>query len=69
MSRQVRMARYIIGASFEALKKEITMDEVKRIRTACRNCHGGCGVVAHVKDGKVIKVEGDPASPISHGTM
>lgn len=45
------------------------MDEVKRIRTACRSCHGGCGVIADVKDGKVIKVEGDPGSPISHGSM
>jgi anaerobic selenocysteine-containing dehydrogenase len=44
-------------------------EEVKRIRTACRSCHGGCGVIAHVKNGKVIKVEGDPNSPISHGTM
>lgn len=45
------------------------MSEVKKIRTACRNCHGGCGVIAHVKDGKVIKVEGDPDSPISNGTL
>jgi anaerobic selenocysteine-containing dehydrogenase len=45
------------------------MEEVKKIRTACRSCHGGCGVIAHVKDGKVIKVEGDPNSPISHGTL
>ncbi len=45
------------------------MGEVKKIRTACRNCHGGCGVIAHVRDGKVIKVEGDPQSPISHGTL
>jgi len=45
------------------------MGEVKKIRTACRSCHGGCGVIAHVKDGKVIKVEGDPESPISHGTL
>jgi len=45
------------------------MGEVKKIRTACRSCHGGCGVIAHVKDGKVIKVEGDPDSPISHGTL
>jgi anaerobic selenocysteine-containing dehydrogenase len=42
---------------------------IQKIHTACRNCHGGCGVIAHVKDGKVIKVEGDPHSPISHGTM
>ena len=45
------------------------MEEVKKIRTACRSCHGGCGVIAHVKDGKVVKVEGDPDSPISHGTL
>ena len=29
------------------------MGEVKKIRTACRSCHGGCGVIAHVQDGKV----------------
>ena len=45
------------------------MGEVKKARTACRQCHGGCGVIAHVQDGKVIKVEGDPDSPISHGTL
>ena len=45
------------------------MEEVKKIRTVCRSCHGGCGVIAHVKDGKVIKVEGDSESPISHGTL
>ncbi|MFX1274461.1 MAG: molybdopterin-dependent oxidoreductase [Promethearchaeota archaeon] len=45
------------------------MENLKKIRTTCRGCHGGCGVIAYVKDGKVIKVEGDPESPISHGTM
>jgi anaerobic selenocysteine-containing dehydrogenase len=45
------------------------MEEIKTLRTACRSCHGGCGVMAHVKDGKVIKVEGDPNFPISHGTQ
>jgi len=45
------------------------MEEVKKIKTHCRGCHGACGVIAHVKDGKVIKVEGDPDDPISHGTM
>ncbi len=45
------------------------MGEALKIRTACRQCHGGCGVIAHVRDGKVIKVEGDPDSPLSHGTL
>jgi len=45
------------------------MGEVRKVRTACRNCHGGCGVIAHVRDGKVVKVEGDPESPLSFGSL
>lgn len=45
------------------------MEKAQKIRTICRSCHGGCGVIAHVKNGSVIKVEGDPESPISHGSM
>ncbi|MFX1427793.1 MAG: molybdopterin-dependent oxidoreductase, partial [Promethearchaeota archaeon] len=45
------------------------MEKFKKIRTICRGCHGGCGVIAYVKNDRVIKVEGDPESPISYGTM
>ena len=45
------------------------MGEVMKMKTVCRSCHGGCGVIAHVKGGRVVKVEGDPDSPISHGAM
>jgi anaerobic selenocysteine-containing dehydrogenase len=45
------------------------MEGVKKIKTHCRGCHGACGVIAHVKDGRVIKVEGNPDSPISQGTL
>jgi len=45
------------------------MGEERKIRTACRSCHGGCGVIATMRDGRVVKVEGDPDSPISHGTL
>ncbi|MEJ5374958.1 MAG: molybdopterin-dependent oxidoreductase [bacterium] len=45
------------------------MQEVKKIRTVCRSCHGGCGVIAHVQDGRVVKIEGDSESPISGGTL
>jgi len=45
------------------------MSDVRKVRTACRQCHGGCGVIAHVHNGKVTKVEGDPDSPISRGTL
>ena len=33
-------------------------------------CHGvGCGVRAFVKDGKVVKIEGDPDHPITQGRL
>ena len=32
-------------------------------------CHGGCGALVHVKAGKVVKVTGDPESPVSKGRM
>ena len=47
--------------------------DVEIVRTttwsAGPGCHGGCGVLAHVKDGKVIKIEGDPEHPWSQGRL
>ena len=30
-------------------------------------CHGVCGVLVHIRDGKVVKVTGDPDCPTSLG--
>ena len=38
-------------------------------RSNCRGCHGGCGVLVHVRDGRVVKIEGDPDFPTNRGTM
>lgn len=38
-------------------------------KSNCFMCHGGCGVRVHIHDGKLIKIEGDPDSPLSKGTM
>jgi anaerobic selenocysteine-containing dehydrogenase len=45
------------------------VSEEQTIKSYCRFCHGSCGVLVHVKDGAVVKIEPDPDSPISHGTM
>lgn len=39
------------------------------IRSNCRGCHGGCGVLVHVKDGVIAEIEGDPECPSNHGTL
>lgn len=43
--------------------------ETKIIKTACRACISNCGVIAHVKNGRVIKVQGNPEDPMSKGSM
>ena len=39
------------------------------IKSHCRMCHGGCGVLVYLKDGRVSKIAGDPDCPINHGTL
>jgi len=39
------------------------------LKSTCRMDHGGCGALIHVRDGKVVKVEGNPEHPISKGWM
>ena len=36
---------------------------------ACRECAAGCGVVARVREGRVIKLEGNPRDPVSGGAL
>ena len=45
--------------------------EVLRTTTwsAGPGCHGGCGVLAHVRDGKLVKIEGDPDHPWNQGRL
>ncbi len=39
------------------------------VRSICPYCAVGCGQLVYVKDGEVIQIEGDPASPISRGRL
>ncbi len=39
------------------------------IKSYCRMCHGGCGVIVFTKNGKIEKIIGDPDCPINHGTL
>ena len=43
--------------------------EEQVVRSNCRGCHGGCGVLVHVRDGVITKIEGDPDFPTNHGSM
>ncbi len=41
----------------------------KVAQSICPFCAVGCGQLAYVKGGRVIQVEGDPASPVSRGRL
>lgn len=41
--------------------------EEKIYKTSCRACIASCAVLAHVRDGRVVKIEGNPESPMSQG--
>ena len=38
-------------------------------RTTCRECPAGCGMNVRTREGRAIKAEGNPLSPISHGHL
>ncbi|MGQ9857224.1 MAG: 4Fe-4S dicluster domain-containing protein [Thermodesulfobacteriota bacterium] len=37
--------------------------------TTCTECPAGCGLLARNRDGRVVKLEGNPAHPINHGAL
>jgi formate dehydrogenase major subunit len=52
----------------ETLKPRID-DADHIVGSICPYCAVGCAQLVYVKDGEVIQIEGDPASPISRGRL
>jgi anaerobic selenocysteine-containing dehydrogenase len=38
-------------------------------KSTCGICQIGCGILVHVDNGRVIKIEGDPESPLNEGVL
>lgn len=38
-------------------------------RTICGFCHTNCGMIVHLKEGKIHRVEGDPDNPVNRGYL
>lgn len=40
-----------------------------KITSICHFCSGGCSLLLHIIDGKLVHLEGDPDSPVNEGTL
>lgn len=55
--------------SEESREKAPRIRGVKAVHSVCPYCAVGCSLNVYVKGGRVIDIEGDPNSPINHGTL
>ncbi len=43
--------------------------DARTVESVCPYCAVGCGTLIHVKDGRIVDIEGNPESPINEGTL
>jgi formate dehydrogenase major subunit len=48
---------------------ELRIKNAKTFPSVCPYCAVGCGTLVHVVDGKIVNIEGNPASPINQGNL
>ncbi|TKK91377.1 hypothetical protein FDA94_00800 [Herbidospora galbida] len=46
-----------------------TIGAVRRVASMCQMCTTACGIIANVRDGRLLTVEGNPADPNSQGSV
>ncbi len=49
--------------------EEITPGVANHYATTCQECSTGCGVVAKTREGRPIKLEGNPEHPVNRGSL
>ena len=52
-----------------AATRELKLSEISEFTTSCNFCSCGCGMIAQVRDGKLLKMEGDYDHIVNRGSL
>jgi formate dehydrogenase major subunit len=55
--------------AMRAATKDVKLSEVAEFTTSCNFCSCGCGMIAAVRDGKLLKMEGDYGHIVNRGSL
>jgi formate dehydrogenase major subunit len=55
--------------SMRAATKDLKLSEVSEFTTSCNFCSCGCGMIAAVRDGKLLTMEGDYDHIVNRGSL
>ncbi len=69
ISQALEVGSRIQPFSSESKEKAPRIRDAKVVKSVCPYCAVGCSLNVYVKDGRVIDIEGNPDSPINHGTL
>lgn len=53
----------------EAKAYSLKLEGCTKVPSICHFCSGGCGLLLHIKDGKLVHLEGNPDNPINEGGL
>lgn len=61
-----------LGFDLKAAKAQgyaLKLEGCTKETSICHFCSGGCGMLLHIKNGKLVHLEGDPDNPINEGGL
>jgi formate dehydrogenase major subunit len=61
-----------LGLDLRAAQAQVRQSRIagaREVPSVCPYCAVGCGQLVHVRDLKIINIEGNPESPINQGTL
>ncbi len=63
------LSELVDARSLRASAASTRLEGAREVTTACNFCSCGCGIICHVKDGKLVHLEGDPDHVVNRGAL